>query len=137
MKKQIKQQWIKALKSGDYKPAQGLLCSVEDDDPKNVRFCCLGVLFDIAGGDVGGEWVLEESAFTKSFWSAFVPENDINLNDKALEGYLPDVFAEYVKLTDAEQDALATLNDEAVVSAQDNEEEPTFDAVIEWIKENL
>lgn len=40
MKKRIKNKWIKALRSGDYKQTQGTLRD-------NVGFCCLGVLCNI------------------------------------------------------------------------------------------
>ena len=41
MKEEIKNKWVKALRSGEY--AQGTGCLVEDG-----RFCCLGVLCDIS-----------------------------------------------------------------------------------------
>lgn len=41
MKKTIADKWVKALRSGDYKQGRGLLC-------ENDKFCCLGVLCDIA-----------------------------------------------------------------------------------------
>lgn len=45
MKPEIKKLWIDALLSGEYKQGQGYLHQIEDDMPK---FCCLGVLTDLA-----------------------------------------------------------------------------------------
>ena len=44
--KQHRQDWVKALRSGDYQQAQGTL-------RKGDSFCCLGVACDISGVD---EW---------------------------------------------------------------------------------
>ncbi len=56
MKKEIKEQWIKALRSGEYRQARGKLCKVNGKG--NKSFCCLGVLTDIAikSGEVNGGW---------------------------------------------------------------------------------
>ena len=42
MKKDVMEQWVKALRSGDYKQGQGRLRSLTN------KFCCLGVLCDIS-----------------------------------------------------------------------------------------
>ena len=42
MNKQIKEDWIKALRSGDYEQTRGNLHDMEN------KFCCLGVLCDLA-----------------------------------------------------------------------------------------
>jgi hypothetical protein len=41
MKTEIKEQWVKALRSGEYKQGVGLL-------NKNQKLCCLGVLCELA-----------------------------------------------------------------------------------------
>jgi len=48
MKEVIKNKWVKALRSGDYKQSQ-------DQLKDSVGFCCLGVLCDLAPRKVG-EW---------------------------------------------------------------------------------
>lgn len=45
MKEEIKAQWVAALRSGDYVQGRGVLRDNED------RFCCLGVLCDLAERD--------------------------------------------------------------------------------------
>ena len=44
MKSELKQQWIKALTSGEYKQGHG---SLKSGNQYGTRFCCLGVLEDI------------------------------------------------------------------------------------------
>lgn len=41
-------QWVKALRSGDYKQGVGGLCSV---DASGAHYCCLGVLAEVLGGE--------------------------------------------------------------------------------------
>ena len=46
MNAEVKQQWMDALRSGDYKQGQNALRKqYPDEDP---QFCCLGVLCDLA-----------------------------------------------------------------------------------------
>ena len=52
MNKEVKQAWIKALRSGEYEQGTGYLRS-EDN-----KFCCLGVLCDIMKDRLGLEWNL-------------------------------------------------------------------------------
>jgi hypothetical protein len=46
----IKEKWVKALRSGEYKQGKGILRAGE------ASFCCLGVLCDLYGRDTGEEW---------------------------------------------------------------------------------
>lgn len=50
MKKEIKERWIKALRSGDYRQAKYKLKLNEN------TMCCLGVLCDITKKETGGDW---------------------------------------------------------------------------------
>ena len=49
MKKRVKDLWIEALLSGEYKQTQGYLRT-------NEGFCCLGVLCDLANKEGVGRW---------------------------------------------------------------------------------
>ena len=49
MKPEIKTQWITALRSGDYKQGKGVL-------KKGDKYCCLGVLSDLAVKAGIGRW---------------------------------------------------------------------------------
>lgn len=60
MKKDIKEKWVAALRSGEYEQGHGALNT-------NDRFCCLGVLCDLAVDDgvtmaVETVWTEEEGA---------------------------------------------------------------------------
>jgi hypothetical protein len=44
MKPEIKQLWLEALRSGNYKQGRGRLCIVY---PHETLYCCLGVLEDL------------------------------------------------------------------------------------------
>lgn len=48
MKKEIKERWVAALRSGDYPQGTGFLQAI---DKYGSRFCCLGVLCDLAEQD--------------------------------------------------------------------------------------
>jgi len=64
MFKDIKEEWIKALESGEYKQGTGCLRrTVLEDD----KFCCLGVLCDLYQKKTGkGRW--ENSGFGIMFF---------------------------------------------------------------------
>ena len=55
MKKEYKDRWVEALRSGKYKQAKGTLRNKEG-------FCCLGVLCDIVKDELGYYWSIEEEA---------------------------------------------------------------------------
>ena len=60
MNQEIKQKWLKALRSGKYKQGRRILRN------KQNEFCCLGVLCDI----VNVEWVEDEELFRASYKSS-------------------------------------------------------------------
>jgi hypothetical protein len=49
LKPDVKQRWLDALRSGQYKQTVGRLKDSEG-------YCCLGVLCDVLKGDLGSEW---------------------------------------------------------------------------------
>lgn len=52
MNKEIKEKWITALKSGEYKQGKGTLNA-------NEEFCCLGVLADLYLKEKNREWEIQ------------------------------------------------------------------------------
>jgi hypothetical protein len=54
MKSEIKERWLKALRSGEYKQGTDRLYSLDGS------FCCLGVLADIFIREMGGKWKWEK-----------------------------------------------------------------------------
>jgi hypothetical protein len=85
--KQIRNQWVAALRSGEYKQGKHLLRSTGD------RYCCFGVLCEV----LGQEWELREGFNTK--WSC-----------NGHSGWPPDVAAEEVGVEYV--DMLVSMNDE-------------------------
>lgn len=55
MKADVKVKWIAALRSGDYEQGKGAL-------HKDGKFCCLGVLCDLAKKDLNMDWTTLEGA---------------------------------------------------------------------------
>ncbi len=51
MKAELKQAWVEALRSGEYKQGYGRLVCL--DNSKDCRYCCLGVLCSVTGVDFG------------------------------------------------------------------------------------
>jgi hypothetical protein len=60
MNSQIKEKWIAALRSNEYKQAQGYLHT-------NEGFCCLGVLCDLYAEEKNMEWKIENDGNIRSF----------------------------------------------------------------------
>jgi len=58
MKEQIKDKWVKALMSGDYKQGRGKLKSCDGS------FCCLGVLSDLYAKENGVKWKKYDDCFS-------------------------------------------------------------------------
>jgi hypothetical protein len=64
MNQEIKQQWLAALRSGEYRQARQALRHGD-------TFCCLGVLCDLHAKATGGEWRI-------SNWNEGMYDNDIS-----------------------------------------------------------
>lgn len=85
MKKEIAEEWVKALRSGKYKQGRNFL-------KKDDKFCCLGVLCEIAAESMNSaaidysnnSWALPPSiqnwAEMSSSMGVFEPEFDENAN---------------------------------------------------------
>ena len=54
MNQEIKNRWVSALRSGEYKQGKGALCSI------NNEYCCLGVLSDLYAKEYELEWITKE-----------------------------------------------------------------------------
>jgi hypothetical protein len=89
MKKEIKEKWIEALRSGNYAQGQGEL-----HNPDNKTYCCLGVLADVTGHDPIAVKRLPESG-----------------NIHAAEEYLNYKVLDEVGLSHSAQQLLANMND--------------------------
>lgn len=47
MNKEIKEKWVTALRSGEYKQAVHFLRATIDNEKQTIGYCCLGVLCDL------------------------------------------------------------------------------------------
>jgi hypothetical protein len=54
MKERVKNKWVKALRSGEYKQGHNRLLTVDYNSDES--FCCLGVLCEIHAQETGGYW---------------------------------------------------------------------------------
>ena len=107
MNPEVKEKWVAALRSGEYEQGAGRLRSHDS------KFCCLGVLYDIAGDG----WVKD-----------YTDPEPLYRTAEGLSSLLPDVFRETVGITVIEELRLSVLNDD---------DRKTFPEIAEWIEENL
>lgn len=71
MNQQIKEQWVAALRSGEYQQTRTVLHDSEG-------FCCLGVLADLYLKEVGKKWdVIAEDCFTFPMFNEEVLPNEV------------------------------------------------------------
>lgn len=123
--------WLEALRSGEYRRGTGSLRAddmvVADDGQKMVpgrtRHCCLGVLAEIVGPELGWTW----TRVNQCGWALRVHRSgDVYGNNGA---YLPESFGLGDDNTGSVQFRLADLNDDA---GEDSDAFPA--AVIEAIE---
>ncbi len=91
MNKAIRDEWVKALRSGEYEQGREALC-------RDNQYCCIGVLYD---STVDAEW---ESSRNGS-WGIY-----------GEYAQLPDDICELVNLDDHSHDRLVKMNDESFCS---------------------
>lgn len=91
---EFRKEWIKALRSGDYKQGESYL---RDED----RYCCIGVACDIHPEI---RWK-EELLTVGSLWNAVTSGDEYNGSGQLSDPYL-------IGLSDDAQDVLIALNDE-------------------------
>lgn len=108
MKKNVKEKWVAALKSGDYKQGVGRLRDKDD------HYCCLGVLCDV----LGRKWV-DPSEFRPSYGI---------VGEGTTERYvLPDTVLDRVAMSHSDENILIKLNDEGF----------DFNYIARWIEQHL
>lgn len=91
LSKQLKEDWIKALRSGEYQQGTGFLCQLKNG---KETYCCLGVLADIEYDgfweaeskveSAGSNWKIEMSS--THYGAHLIGDHDvselINMNDE-------------------------------------------------------
>lgn len=68
MKKKIRKKWVKALKSGKYQQGKESLRS------RTNKFCCLGVLCDLAVREGVVKWKKRQGEFSIKKESSYLPD---------------------------------------------------------------
>lgn len=109
MKTELKQKWVKALRSGEYKQGRDRLRDGGD------RYCCLGVLCDVLSE---GEW--ERDPVQKDWWRKYGDNED--------KFGVPRDQRDSMGLSENIESFLIGLNDS---------ERKTFEEIADWIEENI
>ena len=113
MDKDVKQQWITALRSGQYSQCQGEL---KDKEGAN---CCLGVLLETQG------WELQEHEdYSEGGYYYTSPEGFCNSEENELTVHTRDEFS----LTRKQEVHLMNMNDK---------EDKDFIQIADWIEDHL
>ena len=108
----IKEAWVEALRSGDYK--QGNMLRTEHT-PGKPEFCCLGVLLDL--GD-GGQWCTGDRLYHTREGGVFPSFGGGRLTSEMLV---------YIGLTRYQEQDLIDMNDRRA----------SFEKIATYIEENL
>lgn len=109
MNPDVRQKWLTALRSGEYKQATGELRSGDN-------FCCLGVLCDLHGKEHGKSWE------TESYYGEVC--------------VLPEVVMTWAGLPDT-AGAEVVIDDEKRDLTEHNDEGATFEMIADAIESQL
>lgn len=117
MDKKLKKEWVKALRSGDYQQGKSRLCTETKDGPK---FCCLGVLCDIAFDETEAYWHRESKGGGWKFCKDGTKRKDAQNSDSGevasneANRYLPDWARKELGIDSETQIDLGSMNDRGV-----------------------
>lgn len=121
MNPEVKTEWLTALRSGNYRQATGYLRRLKPYKTSQPEgFCCLGVVCDIYHKTTGnGRWQdPHEYGSALVIGGEFIPDKTD----------LPPAVREWSGLTDDETRCFL---------AEKNDGDWTFEAIANWIEENL
>jgi hypothetical protein len=119
MNQEVKALWLKALRSGEYQRTEGTLCRVVGE---GERYCCLGVLTDLAAKAGVVEWTVGSTAGE----NRLVVKEEVGGEEFKFtheeSSALPTKVKEWAGLTEddpgvkwgAERSHLSTVNDQGV-----------------------
>ena len=117
MDKELKEKWVKALRSGAWKQARGRL---RDGD----AYCCLGVLCKVAGIPISDSGFFDGVASAEEYGGVFDGAESAEDDDSVLYGYEP--IWKIIGNADAARD-FSEANDKGV----------SFDQLADMIEERL
>lgn len=106
MNEDLKQRWITALRSGEYKQAIGTLKDVTSGDP--AGYCCLGVLVEISGY---GNWQEYEYNDKGGYTPNATYEMDLHESHYSMRETLCDAVLDEFGITSDAAGLLMALND--------------------------
>lgn len=120
MNPEIKQKWIDALRSGEYKQGQFCLCS--EADIGQYAYCCLGVLAKVLEDD----FKIGKLDVTKKDGELDFNDLDVRTTYSFFE-FLPQFQSGAVGLGSEDQATLADMNDNGI----------TFNEIADYIEEKF
>ena len=130
MKREDRDTWVAALRSGEYKKGTGHLCKYVDGegvDPESneaCEWCCLGVLYDVV--DPRGEW--RYNALTgvyEAVWGSYSHTQSSTSS-----------YGQSVGLTGEQVNELVRMNDGWTDSRGANTSRP-FTFIADWIEQHI
>jgi hypothetical protein len=121
MKTQIKQQWLSALRSGQYTQTRWNLQTEQG-------FCCLGVLCDLYSKETGTEWKVNITEDDETF-TYYKMKNQTSV--------LPDCVKEWAGLTEANPSIKLPEEDEESSLTFLNDEGSSFEEIAQLIEEKF
>jgi hypothetical protein len=120
LKPGVKKAWLKALRGGEYKQAQSVLCT------GNGAMCCLGVLADVV---LDTYWVRSDiEADTGGDWMLLIGKDEYD-----------DEYGEYHTVPYEFRKQLGTITSEAFghLITLNDDYDYSFDDIADWIEEHL
>lgn len=127
MTKELKDQWLTALRSGEYKQGKGTLKQQQSPGTSDCTYCCLGVLCDIVGPE---NW---SPTYSGKYKYTYPSLNSI-FNDSY--GTLPKSLSNKLEVSTATMEKLIKMND-AGLTPNTTLEKYTFLEIADWIENNL
>ena len=119
MDREVRDVWLKDLRSGEYTQTHKSYLGIEDKATDTKVYCCLGVLVDNAAKDYAARhWEVPNWDETQA--------NRI-LYDDSNSAYLQRETLKKIGLSDEDQSTLAGMNDGGT----------SFDEIAIWIETNL
>lgn len=117
MERSLRDQWVRALRSGFYKQGIGFLCRIVDDEP---QYCCLGVLNEVLGTPK------RQSANIISYYNDF-PEAPPTDEDTYYAPYTNSLYLSRYGIDGDVHHDLIGMNDRG----------RSFDEIADWIERNV
>lgn len=130
MEQELKAKWLAALRSGQYTQDRQLMCTIMADGSK--RFCCLGVLADVADLSGGTARTFYGNLQGIKYAAGFVFDTPEFMNDPS--GYFNNDALKQLGLTPEQQSLLYQMNDGNGAFYPYGR---SFAQIADWIEENV